>query len=264
MRSCPSPPANRRPPLPPEPLPPTSAPFFIPSSPPLCLTCQLISLFEYAWTAALCSPVCLSPLALPWRAHAAMHLPGVGATLLSNAGVDSALPPFFRHSLKNGQLLANMTVGSVLLGKKYTRTQVGGIIALSLGIVMSAAGVEGGGGRDGRASAWVGAICMLGALLLRAVRGAMQEKAFKEHGCHATEVSTTAPPTRSPRSVPSPISPLSPPPLSLPIPSLSSPSCLSPPAHSPASFPLHSSPSSPLRPSLFHSPRLRLAPCLSA
>jgi len=153
---------------------------------------SVISVVEYAFTALVSSFVLLrGRRSLPWAVHTQLLLTGVGATVLSNRAVSSGLSMPIRLVLKNGQLGANMLMGSTLLRRRYSAHQLVAIAAITLGIVLATVGDA----RSPSASAiaspaeYVAAVlCMLGALLLRAARGAAQEKAFAEHGMHVSEV----------------------------------------------------------------------------
>ena len=146
----------------------------------------VISLVEYLYTALLSSYVLLQKRRLPLSCHAQLLFTGVGASVLSNWAMESDVPVAIRLILKNGQLSANMAVGTVLLRRRYSTGQVAAIGAITAGIVLATAG-------DVRSSQHtaqygVGILCMVGALLLRASRGALQERAFGEHGICAAEV----------------------------------------------------------------------------
>lgn len=163
---------------------------------------SLISLVEYAYTALLSSHVLLRPRQLPLICHLQLLLTGVGASVLSNWCMESDVPVPIRLVLKNGQLSANMAVGALLLGRRYSTVQILAIMAITAGIVLATAGdalvkLATASGGEAVAAAAVGAThrpygvgvgCMVGALLLRASRGALQERAFGEHGVCASEV----------------------------------------------------------------------------
>ena len=147
---------------------------------------SVISLIEYLYTALLSSHVLLRRRQLPLSCHAQLLFTGVGASVLSNWAMESDVPVAIRLILKNGQLSANMAVGAVLLRRRYSAGQVAAISAITAGIILATAG-------DVRSSPHtaqygVGVLCMVGALLLRASRGALQERAFGEHGICAAEV----------------------------------------------------------------------------
>lgn len=164
---------------------------------------SLISLVEYAYTALLSSHVLLRPRQLPLSCHLQLLLTGVGASVLSNWCMESDVPVAIRLVLKNGQLSANMAVGALLLKRRYSTAQILAIIAITAGIVLATAGdalVKAAAAKGGEAAVvaaaagathrpyGVGVGCMVGALLLRASRGALQERAFSEHGMCASEV----------------------------------------------------------------------------
>lgn len=148
----------------------------------------VISLVEYFYTALLSSHVLLQPRRLPLSCHLQLLLTGVGASVLSNWGMESDVPVPIRLILKNGQLSANMAVGAVLLGRRYSVGQVASIGAITAGIVLATAGDALRGASPRTAGYGLGVVFMVGALLLRASRGALQERAFGEHGIAAAEV----------------------------------------------------------------------------
>ena len=132
---------------------------------------SVVSLIEYLYTALLSSHVLLRRRQLPLSCHAQLLLTGVGATVLSNWAMESDVPVAIRLILKNGQLSANMAVGAVLLRRRYSAGQVAAIGAITAGIILATAS-------DVRSSPptaqyGVGVLCMVGALLLRASRGAL-------------------------------------------------------------------------------------------
>jgi len=80
-----------------------------------------------------------------------------------------------------------------MLRKRYTRRQLLSVGVVTLGLILtakpkhpaasaaSAAGASASGGAS--AAALLGIVCMCGALLARALSGALQEKALREKGC---------------------------------------------------------------------------------
>jgi hypothetical protein len=120
------------------------------------------------------------------RPHArAAASPGVAGALSLRDG----LPLVAMSTLKNGNLAANVAVGSLALGRRYSGEQLGAVAVVTAGLVLTALGAAqrpaaaattraSGLGAEG-----LGAIALLcGALLLRASAGAAQEAAYARFG----------------------------------------------------------------------------------
>lgn len=154
----------------------------------------VISSFEYANAALLSSHVLLGRRRLPYAVHLRLLVCGIGASALSNWAVASGLGAPPRLVLKTGALPMSALVGAAYLGERYSRTQLAAVGLITVGVLLA---VSSSGVRPGTASAAaaaglvqhvVGIACVVGALLLRALRSAVQERAFVKHGVHASEV----------------------------------------------------------------------------
>lgn len=189
---------------------------------------DLISLMEYAWAAAVSLPALRKEQKVPWQAHGLLCFCGVAYSALCNRALALALPMPVFLVMKNGVLVANMLVGWAALGRLYSIKQLLAVLCVSIGLVVTtlasklqkeeqdalAVADEAGwsiGVAEARAflsallqnAAEVGDVdpfkalrsdfglgvcCMLGALLSRAVGGAVQERVFKRYGPHIQEV----------------------------------------------------------------------------
>ena len=153
---------------------------------------SVTSICEYTYTALVSSFVLSRGRRnLPLIVHLQLLLCGVGATVISNRAISSGLSLPIRLVLKNGQLGANMLMGTVLLHRRYSARQLLAIVAITSGIVLATIGDARSTSAAATASPAeyaAGVACMLGALLLRAARGAFQERAFGVDGAHVSEV----------------------------------------------------------------------------
>lgn len=160
----------------------------------------MVSLVEAVAGALASSSALFGERRLPLSAHLQLFVTAVGFSLLSNAGLASGLPMSLALVLKNGHVLANMAVGA-LSGKRYSRRQLLAVLVITVGLLLATAAQSGGGGGSGGAGGsgggggapegerpWFGVLCMVGALLMRAAGGIVQERTFSAHGIHTVEM----------------------------------------------------------------------------
>ena len=158
---------------------------------------DLISLAEALYGLVASAPGALSERKnwrVPLRTHAALAGASVGFTLLMNKALASSLPPILLMTLKNGTLVANALVGRLLLGQRYSFSQLAAIALVSIGLVVTAkAGPHASGPTSlptapaaapttTAADAALAVACACGALLCRALSGALTERACTAGG----------------------------------------------------------------------------------
>lgn len=156
-------------------------------------TGNIISACEYTYCALLSSSALLQPRTLPWRYHVSLWFAGVMHSALTNTGLAvKGLPMPVALVIKNGSLLANMLLGSLVVGKHPSRRELLAAAIISVGLIFGTLGKSRHGGADvGAASAGAYALgigCLGGALLARAASGIVQEAAFTRHGVAYNEV----------------------------------------------------------------------------
>lgn len=124
-------------------------------------------------------------LALRW--HVALAMSNFAYNALLTAAMSSPLPMSIVVVLKNGGLVANLVVGCLLLGKRYSAWQVLAVLIVTVGLVATA--LSGGSSKSGngvetqlRAEATTGIALMVAALFVRALWGALQERTMQRNG----------------------------------------------------------------------------------
>jgi hypothetical protein len=98
---------------------------------------DLISLMEYAWSAAVSSPQLRRKQHIPWQAHGLLMLCGVTYSTMCNKALALALPMPVFLAMKNGTLVANMMVGRLALGRRYSLQQMLAVLCVSVGLVVT-------------------------------------------------------------------------------------------------------------------------------
>lgn len=131
--------------------------------------------------------------ALPLRWHVALAASNFGYNALLNAAMNSPLPMSVVVVLKNGGLVANLVVGCLLLGKRYSFWQVLAVLVVTSGLVATALGgrrskADSGAEVQLRAEATVGIAIMVAALFVRALWGALQERIMQRGDCKKGEL----------------------------------------------------------------------------
>ncbi len=132
-------------------------------------------------------------VSLHW--HVGLAALGVAFSFLMNTALASPLPTVVLLTLKNGNLVANMVVGVLVLRKRYSWRQAAAVAVVSAGLLLTAlahqrptgaaagrAEDDGEGAELGTAAALLAVACLSGALLCRALTGALQELAFRRSG----------------------------------------------------------------------------------
>uniref|UniRef100_A0A7S0JHH7 Sugar phosphate transporter domain-containing protein n=1 Tax=Calcidiscus leptoporus TaxID=127549 RepID=A0A7S0JHH7_9EUKA len=152
---------------------------------------NLISATEYTYCAVLSSGSLRLPRRLPRRCHLWLWLAGVAHSALTNAGLATrGLPMPVALVIKNGSLLANILVGSVV-GKRPSCRQLVAATLISVGLLLGTLGSSGGVADDDESDGApyaLGVVCLGGALLARASSAILQERIFDEHGVAHDEV----------------------------------------------------------------------------
>ncbi|EOD35663.1 hypothetical protein EMIHUDRAFT_227451 [Emiliania huxleyi CCMP1516] len=144
----------------------------------------LISTSEATFGLLLAAPTALRQpeWTVPVQTHLLLALITVCYPLLLNQALASPLPVVVITTLKNGSLVANAVVGTLLLGRRYSAPQLLSIGLTSVGLVLTAmsgtAGASAPTRSDVAGGLWTGVALLPVALLLRAVTGCMQERAF--------------------------------------------------------------------------------------
>lgn len=102
---------------------------------------DLISLAEILFGLGASAPWALRAeggATLPLRFHFGLALSAVLSVIWMNRALASPIPAVVLGTLKNGNLVANAVVGALLLRKDYTLRQLGGVIVVTAGLVMTA------------------------------------------------------------------------------------------------------------------------------
>lgn len=151
---------------------------------------HLISVTEHIFGVVASLGALRSPRQLPWSIHISLAGANIGYTLLLNAALSTTLPTVVLITMKNGNLVANMFLGFVVMRQVYNRRQYAAVAFVSLGLMLSSlAGRRGADARAAseslsdanRSSLW-GVIFLAGALLSRAASGLLQEHCGRRRG----------------------------------------------------------------------------------
>ena len=178
---------------------------------------SLLTLAQYA-VALLAqlreAPKHLSSPAIPLRVHVCFCALMFGTAFCGNRSVDYNLPFPIYLTIKSSNLVASMLVG-VASGKRYSRGQCFGCLAMTAGVILATlvakrgpaggGGAGGGGGGGGAAAAAAGggisaaasssldasllfgaSLCALSTLCM-AMLGVVQERSFARYGQHHAE-----------------------------------------------------------------------------
>jgi len=152
----------------------------------------LLSLVEHIFGIVASLEALRQPRRLPWSLHLALAAVNAGYTLLLGAAFSTSLPMTVLVAMKNGNLVASMLLGIVVLRHKYALQQYAAVLILSCGlIVTSLSGLKSGGSTGSTTSgsdAGLGVIYLSGALLCRAASGMIQEVAGRNTGVTISEL----------------------------------------------------------------------------
>lgn len=152
---------------------------------------DLIALAEYMYGLIASAPQALNAdkWHVPRRFHAGLAAAAVGYSALVNAALATQMPMPVAITMKNGNLVANMVIGVAVLRRCYSLAQIVAVLVVTAGLVVLALSMkeESNSGVVAFESEMLfGVMCLSGALLSRAIGGALQELAV--HQCGASPV----------------------------------------------------------------------------
>mmetsp|Transcript_112496 Transcript_112496/g.195199 ORF Transcript_112496/g.195199 Transcript_112496/m.195199 type:complete len:460 (+) Transcript_112496:31-1410(+) len=150
---------------------------------------HLISLVEYIFGIIASLGALREKRRLPWALHLGLAGANISYSMLLNVALGSALPTVALLTMKNGNLVANMFLGVLVLGRRYTLQQYLAVLCITMGLV--AASWRGGAKSwqgNGETSALIGSVCLVGALLSRAAGGVVQELYCRTQGAPVAEL----------------------------------------------------------------------------
>lgn len=138
---------------------------------------HLISLAEHIFGLVVTLRSAFRSRQLPLQWHICLAAGSVGYTQLQNIALGTQLPTLVLITIKNGNLLANVFLGKLLLHRQYGLQQFVAVVLLSLGLILvSLAGAVGDNTTENGHSCVLGIILLAGALLSRAAGGLVQEQ----------------------------------------------------------------------------------------
>lgn len=148
---------------------------------------DFITLCEYALVIVLDGwRVLARPREASWTVHAVVLAGFTGYSLLCNYALSVRFPVVVLLIMKNGNMVADVCLGKIVLGRTYSWAQIGSVLAVSCGIAVAAVATrprddveEETANRVDAYSYVVGATCVVLALLLRAGSGVAQELIFQ-------------------------------------------------------------------------------------
>jgi len=121
------------------------------------------------------------PRQLPWSLHLSLAALNAGYTLLISAAFSTSLSTTVLVAMKNGNLVASMLLGILVLRHRYSPRQYVGVLVLSAGLVvtslcgMRSSSTSSAGAAAQHADAGLGVLYLVGALLCRSATGLLQE-----------------------------------------------------------------------------------------
>lgn len=155
----------------------------------------LLSLVEHVFGIVASLGALRQPRRLPWSLHLGLGAVNAGYSLLLSAAFSTSLPTTVLVAMKNGNLVASMLLGLIVLRHRYARRQYAGVLIISAGLVAtSLSGVRAGsatatpGSAASSADAWLGILYLAGALLCRAASGMLQEISGRGFGASVSEL----------------------------------------------------------------------------
>jgi len=151
---------------------------------------DMIALSEYVYGLVASAPQALNATQwhIPWRFHFGLSLSALGYSALVNVALATQMPMPVAITMKNGNLVANMVVGLLVLGRRYSWQQVVAVLVTTVGLAVTALAGKNQdssttlAATDMDSQLLVGVVCLTGALLCRAAGGALQELAGAQCG----------------------------------------------------------------------------------
>jgi len=138
---------------------------------------HLISLAEHIFGILVTVRAAFRPRQLQLHWHLCLAAGSVGYTQLQNVALGTQLPTLVLITIKNGNLLANVFLGKLLLHRHYGMQQLAAVVLLSFGLILvSVAGAVGDDTSESGSSCILGILLLAGALLSRAAGGLLQEQ----------------------------------------------------------------------------------------
>lgn len=131
---------------------------------------------------------------MPWSFHVGSALFEFVRMAFFNQAVDMGLPMPVVLIIKNSGLIVSVLLGVSIQGKKYSRTQIVGILAITLGVLTATfalrpvpkATATAAESLDGATFSFAIAL-MLAGVVVTALMNVFQEKGFREQGPHFKE-----------------------------------------------------------------------------
>lgn len=152
---------------------------------------QLISLAEHLFGLTASLGAARRPRQLPLPVHLCLALASVGFTQLQNAALSTSLPAIVLITLKNGNLVANMLLGTVFMRRKYSVLQKAAVLLVTLGLICTTLPDDLGTDSDvvGPERGFVlGILLLAAALLCRAGGSILAEVVCRDYGAPVEEV----------------------------------------------------------------------------
>jgi len=147
---------------------------------------DLVCLVEFTFGALVGLPAVTKARVIPLKYHLALLVTSLGKSFLQNSALAAGMPMSLYLLLKNGSLVASIAVGVTALGKSYNWQQYLAVLCVTLGIAVAThkpASSPSSEESNASSGAMFGILCLGAALLLKAIGGAVQEKALKSYGC---------------------------------------------------------------------------------
>lgn len=150
---------------------------------------DLISFAQFTYGVVASAPeaiqgISVGGLKVPVRMHIALASANLGYFVLLNQALATSLPLPVLVTLKNGNLASNLIVGLTVMRRTYNWQQVGAVLVVTGGLVLTAlTGTHqhaGSGQGDSNTEAFVGVAFLVGALMMRALNGAFTEMVGNE------------------------------------------------------------------------------------
>lgn len=146
---------------------------------------DLISVTQYVYGLVASAPGAMQGRAaaggwkISWLMHFGLAVANLGYFVMLNIVLATSLPLPVIITMKNGNLVANLVVGVALMRRKYNFQQVTAVLVVTGGLVLTAlTGTQqkaGDGKGEMGADALLGVALLFGALVARALNGALQE-----------------------------------------------------------------------------------------
>eukprot|EP00928_Gymnodinium_smaydae_P002093 TRINITY_DN10734_c0_g1_i1.p1 TRINITY_DN10734_c0_g1~~TRINITY_DN10734_c0_g1_i1.p1 ORF type:complete len:455 (+),score=59.00 TRINITY_DN10734_c0_g1_i1:123-1367(+) len=158
---------------------------------------HLVVFVEHIFSTIASASAWWHPRRAPMWIHVGLATFSIAYALLVNMALSTALSPTVVITMKNGNLVASMLLGSFVLGHRYALRQRAAVLLITCGLVLISVSGSQASTRHGDVpatdyainwSAASGVVCVLGALLSRGATGILQEFACREYGAPVAEL----------------------------------------------------------------------------